>query len=109
MIEHTVMRRSLPGKEAPARRFLDAPAAFSFLRTPRSDRRLITVQVVVGFQPGCSRHGAADPPLRIGSCARSSRQDRYSLAKICGMFRSFLMDGPPYSNALDCRCSNALE
>ena len=38
MIEHTVMRRSLPGKEAPARRFLDAPAAFSFLRTPCSDK-----------------------------------------------------------------------
>ena len=38
MIEHTVMRRSLPGKEAPARRFPDAPAAFSFLRTPCSDK-----------------------------------------------------------------------
>ena len=63
----------------------EVTVAFSFLTTPRWERRLITVYVVVYDQPSLSLQNAASFVLFIGSCSHNIRQNLYSLSKILGI------------------------
>ena len=63
----------------------DVTVEFSDLTTPLSERRLITVYVVVLDQPSFSLHNAASFALEIGSFSQRIRQNRYSLSKIFGI------------------------
>ena len=62
---------------------------FSFLSTPRSASRFMTVYAVEFFQPSLSRQAAANSPLLTGSSSQRIQQNRYSLSNIFGTSITF--------------------